>query len=186
MSSSSLTSASATSVSLSHFLFQLNNFWRNALISFNFAELYITVKYRSSTILVIFCKILAKLWSFFDIVFVVRFGSVTFEGMHQFHWNFAELYITVKYRSTSILVIIRQVLAIALFRLSFFRCVDIGFCSIILAGMHWFYWKFVEGYITVKYRSSSILIIGCLILAKLWPFLDLGLLVCWYWFLLNE
>ena len=28
------------------------------------------VKYRSSSILVIFCKILAELWSLFDLVFV--------------------------------------------------------------------------------------------------------------------
>ena len=39
------------------------------------------------------------------------FGSVTFEGMYRFHSNFAELYITMKYRSGLILVIIRQILA---------------------------------------------------------------------------
>ena len=77
----------------------------------NFAELYITVKYRLSSILVIIRQILAELWPFFDLVFVVRFRSITFEGMHSFHSNFAELYITVKYRSSSILVIIIQNLA---------------------------------------------------------------------------
>ena len=40
-----------------------------------------------------------------------RFRSITFEGMHWFHSNSAELYITVKYRSSSILVIIHQILA---------------------------------------------------------------------------
>ena len=63
----------------------------------NFVELYITIKYRSSLILVIIRQILAELWSFFDLgfveilaelwpffnlVFVVRFHSITFEGMH--------------------------------------------------------------------------------------------------------
>ena len=77
----------------------------------NFAELYITIKYRSSSILVMIRQILAELWPFFDLVFIVHFHSVTFEGMHWFHSNFAELYITVKYRSNSILVIICQILA---------------------------------------------------------------------------
>ena len=126
----------------------------------NFVELYITVKYRSSLILVIIRQILAELCSFFDLDFVVCFRSITFEGMHWFHFNFAEFYFIVKYRSSSILVIIRQILTVmALFRLSFYWCVDIGFCSITFAGMHWFYWKFAEGYIIIKYRSNSILVI---------------------------
>ena len=62
---------------------------------------------------------------------------------------------------------------IALFRLSFCYCVDIGFHSITFAGMHWFYWKLAEGYIIVKYKSSSILVIILKILGKLWPFFDL-------------
>ena len=98
----------------------------------NFAELYITIKYRSSLILLVILQILAELWSFFDLDFVVRFRSITFEGMHWFHSNFTELDITVKYSSSSILVIIRQ------------------------------------------------------ILAELWPFFDLVLLVCWYWFPINN
>ena len=61
----------------------------------------------------------------------------------------------------------------ALFRLSFCWCVDFGFGSITFAGMHWFYWKFAEGYIIVKYRSSLILVIICKILTELWPFFDL-------------
>ena len=131
---------------------------------------------------------------------------VTFEGMHWFHLNFAELYITEKYRSSSILVIIHQILAVmalfrlvllmcwywflinnfcrdalillkvcrriycckiqvkfdisnhpqnfgqvmAILRLSFCLYVDIGFHSITFAGIHWFYWKFAEGYIFCK------------------------------------
>ena len=65
----------------------------------------------------------------------------------------------------------------ALFRLRFCWCVDIGFCSINFAGMHWFYWKFAEGYIIVKYRSGSILVIIRKVLAKLWPFFDLVFVV---------
>ena len=53
----------------------------------------------------------------------------------------------------------------ALFRLSFCWCVDIGFRSITFAGMHWFYWKLAEGYIIVKYRWSLILVIIRKILA---------------------
>ena len=49
-----------------------------------------------------------------------RFRSITFEGMYGFQSNLAELYITLKYRLSSILVFIRQILAVmALFRLSF-------------------------------------------------------------------
>ena len=43
-------------------LFPLNDFWRDAL--------YITVKYRPSSILIIIRKILAELWPFFNLVFV--------------------------------------------------------------------------------------------------------------------
>ena len=108
----------------------------------------------------------------------IGFRSITFAGMHWFYWKFAEGYITVKYRLSSILVIIRKILAVkALFRLTFCWCVDIGFRSITFAGMHWFYWKFAEGYIIVKYRPSSILVIIRKILAKLWPFFDLFFVV---------
>ena len=140
----------------------------------NFAELYITIKYRSSLILVIICQMLAELWPCFDLVFVVDYRSITFEGMHWFHSNFAKLYISLKYRSFDIgnhqpnfgWVMAR-------FRLSFCWCVDIGFWSITFAGMHWFYWKFAEGYIIVMYRSSLILVIIRKVLAELWPFFDL-------------
>ena len=42
----------------------------DALISFKLAELYINVKYRSGSILVVIRKILAELWPFFNLVFV--------------------------------------------------------------------------------------------------------------------
>ena len=64
----------------------------------------------------------------------------------------------------------------ALFHLSSCWCVDIGFRSITFAGMHWFHWKFTEGYINVRYRSSPILVIIRKILA-LWPFFDLVIVV---------
>ena len=35
-----------------------------------FLEIYTTIKYRSSFILVIVCQILAELWPFLDLVFV--------------------------------------------------------------------------------------------------------------------
>ena len=65
----------------------------------------------------------------------------------------------------------------ALFWLTFCWCVGIGFCPITFAWMHWFCWKFAEGYIIVKYRSSSILVIIRKIWAKLWPFFDLVFVV---------
>ena len=34
-------------------------------------------------------------------------------------------------------------------------CVCIGFHIVTFAGMHWFHWKFAEGYIIVKYRSRD-------------------------------
>ena len=94
------------------------------------------------------------------------FHSITLEGMHWFHSKSAEVYIIVKYSSSSILVIIRQILVEFLL-----LGPDIGFHSITFAEMHWFHWKFAEGYISVKYRSSLILVIICQILAELWPFL---------------
>ena len=99
----------------------------------------------------------------FDLVFVVCFHSITSEGMYWFYWKFAEWYIIVKYRSSLLLVIICQILAVvAFFRLSFCWLVDIGFQSVTLLtfeGMHWCHSNFAELYITVKYRSSSILVI---------------------------
>ena len=56
-------------------------------------------------------------------------------------------------------------------------CIDIGFLSITFTGMHWFHWKFAEGYLIVKYRSSSILVIIHKVLAKLWPFFNLVFVV---------
>ena len=48
--------------------FPLNNFCRDALLYWKFAKGYTIVKYRSSLILVIICKILCKLWPVFDLV----------------------------------------------------------------------------------------------------------------------
>ena len=157
------------------FRFHSTTFERMYGFHSNFAELYTTIKYRSDLILVIIGQILAVLWPFFDLVFVVCFCSINFEGMHWFYSNFAELYININYRSSWILVIISQIFTELwpFFRLRSCWCVDIGFRSITFAGMLWFYWKFAEGYIIVKYRSGSILVIIRKILAKLWPFFNL-------------
>ena len=96
------------SVLSSHFSFPFNNFWRDVWISFKFCRTMYHYKIQVSSILIIIRQILAELWPFFDLVFVVRFRSITLEGLHWFLSNFAELYINVKYRSSSILVIIRQ------------------------------------------------------------------------------
>ena len=103
------------------------------------------------------------------------FHLITFEGMYWFHSNFAELYITIKCRSSLIVVIIRQILAELwpFFDLGFVGVLILGFWSINFAGMHWFYWKLAEGYIIVKYRSSLISVIISKILAELWPFFEL-------------
>ena len=147
----------------------------------NFAELYITVKYRSSSILVIVCQIFAQLWPFFDLVFVGVLILVSVQYLLQGCIDFIEslqkdVYhckIQVKFDISNHLQNFGWVMA--LFRLSLCCCVDIGFHSITFAGlgMHWFYRKFVEGYIIVKYRSSSILVIIRKILGKLWPFFNL-------------
>ena len=88
-----------------------NNFWRDVLISFKFCRtLYhykIQVRFNIGNHLPNFGLVMAL----FDLVFVVRFCSITFEGLHWFHSNFAELHITVKYKSSLILVIICQILA---------------------------------------------------------------------------
>ena len=99
-----------------------------------------------------------------------RFRSITFEGMHWLHWNFAELYITVKYIGNHPP---NFGWVMAPFRLRFCWCVDIGFRSITFAGMHWFHWKFAEGYTIVKYRSHTKLVN----FGKLWSFFDLAFVV---------
>ena len=145
----------------------------------NFAELYITIKYRSSYILVIILQILAELWLFFDLVFCFSFLLNNFWRDALISFNLCRtLYqckIQVKVDFCNHPPNFGWVMT--LFQLSFCCCVDIGFGSITFAGMHWFYWKFTEGYIIVKYRSSSILVIIRKILAKLWPFFDLVFVV---------
>ena len=91
------------------------------------------------------------------------------------------VYITVKYRSNSILIIIRQILP------EIWPFFDLVFVSVLILVSD-FIWKFTEGYTIVKYmyKSSLILVISCKILAELWPFFDLVLLICWYWFPFNN
>ena len=60
---------------------------------------------------IMYIALLIEMWPFFDLAFVVRFHSIIFEGVHWFHSNFAKLIITVKYKSSSTLVIICQILA---------------------------------------------------------------------------
>ena len=101
------------------------------------------------------------------------FRSVTSEGMHWFHLKSAEVYITVKYRSRLILVIIHQILAESW---PFFDLVFVV-GSVSFEGMQWFHEKFAEGYIIVRYRSNLILVIIHKMLAELWPFFNLVFVV---------
>ena len=153
----------------------------------NFAELYITIKHRSSSILVIIPQILAELWPFFDLVFV---GVLILVSDNNFCRD-ALILLKVCRRIYHCKIQVRKIYhckiqvkfdsnrpqnfgwVMVLFRLSFCWCVAIDFRSITFAGMHWFYWKFAEGYIIVKYRSSSILVIFRKVLANLWPFFNL-------------
>ena len=154
--------------------FLLNTFWRDALISFRLCRTWYH------------CKIQVK----FDIgSHPPSFGWVMALFRLSFCWC---VVINNFWRDALILLleVCRRIYhckiqdkfdnhlqnfgwVIALFRLSFCCCVDIGFHSITFVGMQWFYWKFAEGYIIVKNRSSSILVIIRKILGKLWPFFDL-------------
>ena len=95
--------------------FPLNNFWRDALISFKLCRtLYhckIQVKFDIGNHPPNFGWVMALFR--FSFCWCVDFGfrSITFAGMHWFYWKFAERYIIVNYRSNSILVIIRKMLA---------------------------------------------------------------------------
>ena len=112
----------------------------------NCAELYITIKYRSSSILVINCQILADIWPFFDLVFVVRFCTITFRRDALISFKLCrtlyqcKIHVQVKFDIGNHLPNFGWVMA--LFRLTFCWFVDLGFHSITFAGMHWFYWKF--------------------------------------------
>ena len=70
--------------------------------------MYIIVKYRSSLNLVIICKILVKLWLFFDLNFVVLIFVSAQQLLQGYIYLIAEGYIIIKYRSSSILVIISK------------------------------------------------------------------------------
>ena len=72
---------------------------------------FITVlKYRSSSILVIICQILAELWPFFDLVFVGVLILVSAQYLLQGCIDFIES-LHCKYRSHLKLVIIHKLLA---------------------------------------------------------------------------
>ena len=118
---------------------------------------------------------MAELWPFFDLVFVgvfpinnlCRDALILLKVCRRIYHCKIQVKFDISNHPQNF------VWVMALFRLSFCCCIDIGFHSITLAGMHWFYWKFAEGYIIVKYRSNSILVIIYKILGKLWPFFDL-------------
>ena len=110
---------------------------------------------------------MALFWHSFCWCVDIGFQTITSAGMHWFYWKFAG-YIIVKYRISNRLQNFGWVMA--LFRPSFCWCDDIGFNSITFAGMHWFYLKFSEGFIVVKYMSGLILVIIHKILAQLWHF----------------
>ena len=142
----------------------------------NFAEPYITIKYRSVSILVIIHQILAELWAFCNFVFsfccscplinLWRDALISFKLCR----TLSQRKMQVKFNIGNHPPNVGWVMA--LLQLSFCWCVDIGFQSITFAGMHWFYWKFAEGYnrkIQVKFDKLII----CKIVAELWPFFDL-------------
>ena len=62
--------SASSSSAVSSLLFSFNNFEGMYWFHSNFAELFITIKYRSSSIFVIIRQILAELWPFFDFGFV--------------------------------------------------------------------------------------------------------------------
>ena len=168
----------SSSVSSSHFSFPYNNFWRDAIISFKlYRTLYhwkIQVKFDSGNhspnfgwVMALFWQFSLVCWYWFPINNFCRDALIVLKVCRRIY----HCKIQVKLDISNHLQNFGQV--VALFRLSFCWCVDIGFRSLAFAGTHWFYWKFAEGYIIVKYRLSSILVIICEILVKLWPFLDL-------------
>ena len=79
-----------------------------------------------------------------------RFRSITFEGMHWFHSKSAEVYSNAKYRSSSILVIIRQIWPGSWpffdfeFLLLGYVCRCILVCSITLIPLEVVWWYLVE------------------------------------------
>ena len=146
--------------------FPINNFWRDVLILLKVCRrIYhckIQVKFDISNHLQNFGRVMALLWLSFCwcVVFV---GMLILVSINNFCRDalillkVCRIYhckIQVKFDISNHPQNFGWVMA--LFRLSFCWCVDIGFPSITFEGMHWFYWKFAEGYIIVKYRSSSI------------------------------
>ena len=142
--------------------FPINNLCRDALILLKVCRrIYhckIQVKFNISNYLQNFGWVMVLFRLSFCLCVDTGFHSIIFAEMYWFYWKFADGYIIVKYRSSSILVIIRKILTELwpFFQLTFCWWLDIGFRSITFAGMHWFYWKFAEGNIIVKNRSSNI------------------------------
>ena len=161
--------------SSSYFSFPFNNFWRDVLISFKFCRtLYhykIQVKFDIGNHPPNFVWVMALFWLSFccsfplnnfwmDALISLKLCRALYHCKIQVKFNIGNHPPNFGW-------------VMALFRLSSGWCVDIGFRSITFAEMHWFYWTFAEGYIIVKYRSSSIFVIIRKILGKLWPIFDL-------------
>ena len=160
----------------SHFCFRSVT-WKGQCFHSNFAERYTTIKYTSSSPLVIIRHILTVLYPFFRLSFCCSFPLNKFWRDAMISLKLCRtLYhskIQVRFKIGNHLPNFGWVTG--LFRLSFCWCVDIGFRSVSFAGMHWFYWKFAEGHIIVnkiqvKFDISNH---SQKILARLRPFFDL-------------
>ena len=140
----------------------------------NFAKFHITIISRSYSILVIVHQILAESWPFFN-SFCCSFLLSNFwrDALIQFRLCRTLYHCKIQVRFNIGNHLPKFGWVMTLFWLSFCWCVDIGFRSITFARLHWLYWKFAEGYIIVKYRSISILVIIHKSLGKLWPFIYL-------------
>ena len=164
----SVSSASSSAAASSHFSFPLNNFWRDALISFKVCKrLYrckIQVKFDFGNHLPNFRWVMAL----FGFSFYCSFPISNF-------WRDALISLKVCRSLYHCKIQVKFEFGnhppnsgcYGLFRLSFWLLgLDVRFLSISAEGMHLFYQKFAEGYIIVKYRSSSILVTIRKILAE--------------------
>ena len=168
-------------MSSSHFWFPFSNFWRDVLISFKFYRILyhykIQVKFDIGNHPPNFGCVMALFWLSFCCWFQLsnfwRDALISFKLCRTLYHCKIQVMFDIGNHTPNFGWVM------ALFLRSFCWCVDIGFRSITFAGMHlhWFYWKFAEGYIIVTYRSSLILVIICKILAELWPFFNLVFVV---------
>ena len=132
--------------------FPLSNFWRDALISFKLCwTLYyykIQVKFDIGNHLPNFGWVMAPFWLSFCCWFPLnnfwRDALISFTPCRTLY----HCKIQVMFDIGNHLLSFGWV--VDLFWLSFCWCVDISFWPITFARMHWFYWKFAEGYIIVK------------------------------------